>query len=89
VREDTAVNIHEMGEFIVNIGDVGHIEAIHQSSVEHPPEVSEAALLGLARMSPFPIRPIAQPYLRRLSETLGDTAFLTIVNGDDSVCIDR
>jgi DNA-binding IclR family transcriptional regulator len=49
----------------------------------------EVSLLGLARMAPFPIRSIAGPCLRHLSESLGDTAFLTIVNGDDSVCIDR
>lgn len=49
----------------------------------------EVSLLGLARMAPFPIRSIAEPHLRFLSEALGDTAFLTIVNGDDSVCIDR
>jgi DNA-binding IclR family transcriptional regulator len=49
----------------------------------------EVSLLGLARMAPFPIRSIAGPHLRRLADTLGDTAFLTLVNGDDSVCIDR
>ncbi|MBT2327030.1 IclR family transcriptional regulator [Variovorax paradoxus] len=50
---------------------------------------SEVSLLGLARMARFPIRAIAEPHLRHLSETLGDTAFLTIRNGDDSICIDR
>ncbi len=49
----------------------------------------EVSLLGLARSTRFPIRAIAEPYLRHLSEQLGDTAFLTIRNGADSVCIDR
>src|SRR6218665_2369641 len=44
---------------------------------------------GLARSAPFPIRAIAEPHLRHLSESLGDTTFLTIRNGVDSVCIDR
>ncbi|MDM0005313.1 IclR family transcriptional regulator [Variovorax sp. J22G73] len=49
----------------------------------------EVSLLGLARASRFPIQAIAEPHLRHLSESLGDTAFLTIRNGTDSVCIDR
>jgi flavin reductase (DIM6/NTAB) family NADH-FMN oxidoreductase RutF len=47
VRKDTSRHIHETGEFVVNIGDDTLIDAIHQSAVEHPPEISEAALLGL------------------------------------------
>lgn len=49
----------------------------------------EVSLLGLARSMRFPIRAIAEPHLRHLSEVLGDTAFLTIRNGADSICIDR
>lgn len=49
----------------------------------------EASLLGLARSARFPIWAIAEPHLRYLSDTLGDTAFLTVRNGADSVCIDR
>src|SRR6218665_1306035 len=49
----------------------------------------EVSLLGLARSARFPIRAIAEPHLRHLSESLGGTTFLTIRNGVDSVCIDR
>jgi DNA-binding IclR family transcriptional regulator len=49
----------------------------------------EVSLLGLARSARFPIRAIAEPHLRELSQTLGDTTFITIRNGDDSVCLDR
>jgi len=49
----------------------------------------EVSLLGLARIARFPIRAIAEPHLRELSRTLGDTIFLTIRNGDDSVCLAR
>ena len=48
VMKDTANNIHATGEFVVNIPDETMIEAVHLSAVEHPPEVSEAQLLGLA-----------------------------------------
>lgn len=68
---------------------------IEEGAVEQDPATrrymigGEVALLGLARSARFPIRAIAEPHLRYLSETLGDTTFLTIRNGADSVCIDR
>ncbi|WP_295853837.1 flavin reductase family protein [uncultured Xylophilus sp.] len=46
-RKDTGANIHASGEFVVNIGDGSQMVAIHESSAEHAPDVSEAALLGL------------------------------------------
>jgi flavin reductase (DIM6/NTAB) family NADH-FMN oxidoreductase RutF len=48
VRKDTARNAIDTGEFVVNIGNEDMIDPIHQSAVEHPPEVSEVALLKLA-----------------------------------------
>ncbi|MHA7685273.1 IclR family transcriptional regulator [Cupriavidus sp. PET2-C1] len=50
---------------------------------------NEVTLLGLARAARFPLRAVAEPYMQYLSETLGDTTFLTVANGDDSVCIGR
>lgn len=47
-RKDTARNIMTNGHFVVNIGDETLLDAIHESAQEHPPEVSEAELLGLA-----------------------------------------
>jgi len=47
VMKDTGNNIHATGEFVVNIPDETMIEPVHLSAVEHPPEVSEAELLGL------------------------------------------
>jgi flavin reductase (DIM6/NTAB) family NADH-FMN oxidoreductase RutF len=47
VRKDTGRNIHETKEYVVHIGDESLVEAIHESAVEHPPEVSEPELLGL------------------------------------------
>jgi flavin reductase (DIM6/NTAB) family NADH-FMN oxidoreductase RutF len=46
-RKDTGANIHAQGEFVVNIGDASHMIAIHESSTEYPPDVSETELLGL------------------------------------------
>ena len=47
-RKDTASNILAQGHFVVNIGDESLLDAIHASAEEHPPEISEADLLGLA-----------------------------------------
>ena len=49
----------------------------------------EVSLLGLARSARFPIRAIADPYLQHVCEHAGDTVFLTIRNGYDSICVDR
>lgn len=46
-RKDTGANIHAMKEFVVNIGDASQMVAIHESSAEHAPDVSETELLGL------------------------------------------
>ncbi|QHI98578.1 flavin reductase family protein [Xylophilus rhododendri] len=50
-RKDTGAHIHHRGEFVVHIGDSSQLEAIHESSAEHPEDVSEAALLGLATVA--------------------------------------
>ncbi|MDP9083046.1 MAG: IclR family transcriptional regulator [Pseudomonadota bacterium] len=50
---------------------------------------SELPLLGLARGAGLPIRAIAEPYLRALADEVGDTIFLSVRHGADSVCIAR
>lgn len=68
---------------------------IEEGAVEQDPATrryligGEVSLLGLARSTRFPLRTIAAPHLRQISEVLGDTSFLTIRNGADSVLIDR
>lgn len=47
-RKDTGHNIHASGEYVVHIADQPLLPALHESAVEHPPEVSEVELLGLA-----------------------------------------
>ena len=67
VRKDTARNALASGEFVINIGDDSMIEPIHLSAVEHPPEVSEAELLGLELL---PGKVIAVPRLAMVPVSL-------------------
>ena len=45
--------------------------------------------LGLAAAHNFNLREICRPALQRLAERTGDTSFLFVRNGNDSVCLDR
>ncbi|MFT0849222.1 flavin reductase family protein [Achromobacter sp. F4_2707] len=47
VRKDTARNIHERKEFVVNIADESLLLPLHESAAEYEPDVSEVELLGL------------------------------------------
>ena len=49
----------------------------------------EIALLGFARIAHFPIKAIAEPYVRNVAEKIEETVFLTIRSRFDSVCVDR
>ncbi len=45
--KDTAANIRATGEFVVNLVDEGHAEAMNLTCIDAPPEVDEIALAGL------------------------------------------
>lgn len=68
---------------------------IDETAVEQDPVTkrylvgTELSLLGLARAGRFPVRAIAEPYLRALAAEVGDTVFLSVRHGADSVCIAR
>lgn len=49
----------------------------------------EISLLGMSRPAQFPVRAAAEPFLAALANELGDTTFLTIRAGWDSVAIAR
>ena len=49
-------------------------------------QVSE---LALARQSRSPLLVAAEPYLAKVSAQLGDTLFLTVRTGNDTLCVDR
>lgn len=51
VRKDTGSNIHESGEFVVNIANESLLDPLHQSAVEYPSDVSEVELLGLPTLA--------------------------------------
>lgn len=45
--------------------------------------------LGLAASQIYDLREPCRPILRRLAEEIGDTVYLTVRSGDESVCEDR
>lgn len=55
-RKDTGANIHARREFVVNIGAATDMVAIHESSAEFPPEVSEVEQLGLTTLPGTTVR---------------------------------
>jgi flavin reductase (DIM6/NTAB) family NADH-FMN oxidoreductase RutF len=57
VYKDTARNILATEEFVVHIADQPLLEPLHQSSIEHPPEVSEVEALGLATHPSVHVKP--------------------------------
>ncbi len=80
VLKDTGRYIHANGEFVVNIADETMIEAVHLSSIEHAPDVSEVDELGLetvaSRMIGTPrlaMAPISMECRLHRSIAFGDT----------------
>jgi flavin reductase (DIM6/NTAB) family NADH-FMN oxidoreductase RutF len=55
--KDTRANIHAIGEYVVNLGDETMVEAIHNSSIDYPPDVSETEALGLATAPSVRVKP--------------------------------
>lgn len=47
-RKDTVRNLEHTGDFVVNVVDDAHAEAMNATSGEYAPEVDEFALAGLA-----------------------------------------
>ena len=45
--KDTAHNILDSEEYVIHIADTPLMQALHESSAEHPPEISEVEHLGL------------------------------------------
>jgi flavin reductase (DIM6/NTAB) family NADH-FMN oxidoreductase RutF len=50
VMKDTARNIRETGEFVINMVDVHNVDAVNQTSADYPGDVSEAEELGLTQL---------------------------------------
>ncbi len=54
--KDTARNILELGEFVVNVADWSQLAHLHASSAEFPADVSEVEQLGLSTLPSLRIR---------------------------------
>jgi len=57
VYKDTARNILLNEDYVVHIADRPLIGAMHESAVEHPPEISEVELLALTTEPSLQVRP--------------------------------
>jgi flavin reductase (DIM6/NTAB) family NADH-FMN oxidoreductase RutF len=57
IYKDTARNILANEDYVVHIADRPLIGAVHESAVEHPPEISEVEMLGLATEPSLHVRP--------------------------------
>jgi len=57
IYKDTARNILLNEDYVVHIADRPLIGAVHESAVEHPPEVSEVELQNLATAPSLHVRP--------------------------------
>jgi flavin reductase (DIM6/NTAB) family NADH-FMN oxidoreductase RutF len=56
VYKDTARNILAGEEYVIHIADFPHLEALHLTSTEYPPEVSEVEAAGLATLPSDEVR---------------------------------
>lgn len=56
-RKDTARNILQTEEFVVNVAHWGQLKDLHASADHHPPEISEIELLGLKTLPSLQIKP--------------------------------
>ena len=86
IYKDTAHNILNNEEYVVHIADLPLMTAVHESSTEHPPDVSEVEQLGLAtlpgeasRCRVWPRAPIAMECRFRQCFEFGDTRSRLIV----------
>lgn len=79
VKKDTARNIDERKEFVVNIADESLLAPLHQSSTEYEPDISEVEVLGLETVASGII---ATPRLAAVPVSLECTLHSVIPFGD-------
>lgn len=56
VQKDTARNIAETKEFVINMVDCHNVDAANQSSADYPPEISEVDEIGLTKQPSVQVR---------------------------------
>ena len=86
IYKDTAQNILNNEEYVIHIADSSLMTAVHESSTEHPPDISEVEQLGLATLPSERIKvprlaaaPIAMECRFRQCLEFGDTRSRLIV----------
>ncbi len=89
VMKDTARNISETGEFVVNMVDMSNVDSVNQSSADYPPDVSEVEEIGLTPISSQAVKPPRLQESRihfecRLNQivTLGEPASSDLIIGE-------
>lgn len=80
----TRPTAHRLMKVLVEEGLAARLEASRRYVIG-----GDAALFGIARPSALAVRSSAEPVLRRISETTGDSVALTVRSGPDSLCVDR
>lgn len=56
LMKDTARNIEQTRDFVINMVDVHNVEAVNQSSADYPPERSEVDEIGLTKLPSQQVR---------------------------------
>ena len=56
-RKDSLKNATETGEFVVNLADLGNLEAVNASGTTYPPEEDEFEALGIEREPSAAVKP--------------------------------
>lgn len=56
-RKDSLRNATETGEFVVNLADLGNLEAVNASGTTYPPEEDEFEALGIEREPSAAVKP--------------------------------
>jgi len=80
----TRPTVHRMLHVLIEEGIVERSERTGRYAIGN--QVPE---LALARPSRSPLRAAADDVLSRISQEIGDTLFLTVRTGNDTLCIDR
>lgn len=76
--KDTAANILETGEFVVNLVAEANAEAMNETCIDAPPEVDELALAGL---TPLPSHAVQPPRIGEAPVALECKVLTSLVTG--------
>jgi len=84
--KDTLTNVRETQEFVVNIVSLSVANAMHETSINHPPEVNEFEKAGL---TPAPCEVISTPRVAEAKISMECTLEHLLKLGSDHLVIGR